>query len=204
MDRLIKLSEAAKILGMSHWSLRRRVHLNKVEFIKRDTHYYFKESYIKQLIGDSSVKENKEKIVWVYARVSTHKQKEDLIRQKDRVCSYCQGRGYKINRIFKEIGSGINDSRCKFKFILQNKNKFDILVVEHKDRFSRVSFNALNILLDNKIEVINTAEDVITDLTNDLVSIMTSFCAKLYGQRKGKRKTTELKKILIEDNAKSY
>jgi len=43
-----------------------------------------------------------------------------------------------------------------------------------------------------RIEVINLAEDGKEDLVQDFVSIVTSFCARLYGQRRSKRKTERI------------
>jgi putative resolvase len=45
---------------------------------------------------------------------------------------------------------------------------------------------------DRRIEVINLAEDGKEDLIQDLVSILTSFWPRLYGQRSSKRKTERL------------
>ncbi len=57
------------------------------------------------------------------------------------------------------------------------------MVVEHKDRLSRVGFNYLKVLLNQTnrdIEVVNLAEERKDDLMEDFVSIITSFCARLY------------------------
>jgi predicted site-specific integrase-resolvase len=70
-----------------------------------------------------------------------------------------------------------------------------VIVVEHKDRLTRFGYNYLEQLLkvqDRRIEVINLAEDGKEDLIQDFVSIVTSFCARLYGQRRSKRKTERL------------
>ena len=48
---------------------------------------------------------------------------------------------------------------------------------------------------DPKIEVIDLAENGKEDLIQDLVSIVTSLCAPLYGQRRCKRKT---ERIIVE------
>jgi len=45
---------------------------------------------------------------------------------------------------------------------------------------------------DRRIEVINLAENGKEELIQDFVSIVTSFCARLYGQRRSKRKTERL------------
>jgi predicted site-specific integrase-resolvase len=69
------------------------------------------------------------------------------------------------------------------------------IVVEHKDRLTRFGFNYLDKLLamqGRKIEVINLAENGKEDLVQDFVSIVTSFCARLYGQRRSKRKTERI------------
>jgi predicted site-specific integrase-resolvase len=42
------------------------------------------------------------------------------------------------------------------------------------------------------IEVINLAENGKEDLVQDFVSIVTSLCARLYGQRRSKRQTERL------------
>ncbi|HYA31313.1 MAG TPA: hypothetical protein VED67_01040, partial [Thermodesulfovibrionales bacterium] len=42
------------------------------------------------------------------------------------------------------------------------------------------------------IEVVNEAENGKEDLQQDLVAIITSFCARLYGQRRCKSKTERI------------
>ena len=43
-----------------------------------------------------------------------------------------------------------------------------------------------------EVEVINLAENGKEDLMHDFVSIVTSFCARLYGQRRSKGKTERI------------
>jgi putative resolvase len=67
-----------------------------------------------------------------------------------------------------------------------------LIVVEHKDRLTRFGFRHLDTLLKNQgraIEVVNQAENGTEDLLGDLTAIIYSFCARLYGQRRAKRKT---------------
>jgi len=54
-----------------------------------------------------------------------------------------------------------------------------------------------------KIEVVNLAEDEKSDLMQDLVSVIYSFSAKLYGLRRSKRKTEEIIKFLERDDTKN-
>ena len=43
-----------------------------------------------------------------------------------------------------------------------------------------------------KIEVVNHAEDDTADLMQDFISTITYFCARIYGQRRSRRKTEKL------------
>lgn len=140
------------------------------------------------------VDENKEKKVAVYARVSSSENKSNLTSQKERVLSYCIAKGYTINQVIMETGSGLNDNRPKLASLLKD-NSIDIIVVEHKDRFSRFGFNYIQLLLNmqgREIEVINQAEDSKQDLMSDFASIITSFCSRLYGLRRSKRRTEKI------------
>lgn len=74
-----------------------------------------------------------------------------------------------------------------------------IIVVEHKDRLTRFGFNYIETLLNlqnRRIEVVNLAGHGKEDLRDDLVAIIYSFCARLYGQRRAKRNTEQLIKEL--------
>ena len=114
---------------------------------------------------------------------------------------YCAAKGYPITHIIKEIGSGVNDARPKLLKLITDPT-ITLIVVEHKDRLTRFGFNYIEQLLKiqgRKIEVINLAENGKEDLVQDFVSIVTSFCARLYGQRRSKRKTERLIAELTND-----
>ena len=72
---------------------------------------------------------------------------------------------------------------------------------ESKDRATRFGFRYLETLLrgqGRRLEVVNLAENNREDLLADLVSIVYSFAARLYGQRRAKRKTEAIVKQLQE------
>lgn len=136
--------------------------------------------------------------VAIYARVSSSENKDNLSRQLERLENYCAAKGYRIIRKTSEVGSGLNDKRPKLESLLTDYSVKKI-VVEHSDRFSRFGFNYIKKLLEmqgREIEVINTQSNDRDDLMQDFVSIITSFCARLYGQRLNKRKTEQLIKEL--------
>lgn len=147
------------------------------------------------------IDENKEQRVAIYCRVSSSENKDNLERQKERVLNYCAAKGYQIEKVVCEIGSGLNDNRQKLEKLLLNP-AITKIVVEHSDRFSRFGMNYIEKLLEMQgraIEVINKQDNNRNDLMQDFVSIITSFTARLYGQRRTKRKTEELIKA-IEEN----
>jgi len=137
----------------------------------------------------------------IYCRVSSHDQKNDLLRQEERVKDFCSAKGFKIANIYSEIASGLNDNRPKFnKALKSNLN----IISEHKDRVTRFGFNHLDILLKmqgRKLVIINDTENK-NDIVQDFISVITSFCARIYGKRRSKRKTEKLIKELNEDNEK--
>jgi putative resolvase len=132
--------------------------------------------------------------VAVYARVSSTENKSNLESQTERLSAYCAAKGYQVTKVVKEIGSGVNDSRPKLLALLADQS-IHLIVVEHKDRLTRFGFRYIETLLKGQgreIEVVNLAENGTEDLLADLVSIIYSFCARLYGQRRAKRKTEKI------------
>jgi len=148
----------------------------------------------------STTNPSKIKNVCIYARVSSSQNRKNLEAQAKRLETYCIANGWKVVRMVKEIASGINDKRPKLSNLIQNINNYDLVVVEHKDRLTRMGFNYFVTFCPDKFHVVNETEDKTEDLINDLVSIITSFCARLYGQRKGKRKTEKIIKELQNDS----
>jgi putative resolvase len=106
-----------------------------------------------------------------------------------------------VHLVVKEVGSRVNDSRPKFLKLLADPTLTHI-VVEHKARATRFGFRYSETLLPQQgrtIEVVNQAENGREDLLTDLVAIVYSFAARLYGQRRAKRKT----EIVIKERTES-
>lgn len=139
--------------------------------------------------------------VCIYARVSSSENKDNLESQKNRLLNYCSAKGYKVDEVVTEIASGLNDTRPKLERILLDKTITKI-VVEHKDRLARFGLNYIEKMLnldERIIEYINPVIDEKEDLIQDFVSIITSFTARLYGQRRTRRQTEKLIKELEEN-----
>jgi predicted site-specific integrase-resolvase len=143
------------------------------------------------ILVESDDKTNDNVLVATYARVSSSENKSNLESQSERLRNYAYAKGYKISKEIKEIGSGLNDERKQLYNLLKNET-IKIIIVEHKDRFCRYGINYIDLLLNQqgrKIEIINEINNDKEDLMQDFVSIITSFCARIYGKRRTKRKT---------------
>jgi putative resolvase len=144
----------------------------------------------------------REPIVVVYARVSANEHRPNLERQAERLCAYCAAKGWKVYKVVKEVGSGVNDNRKKLLALLADPT-ITVIVVEHKDRLTRFGFRYIETLLavqGRSLEVVNVTENPIEDIISDLTSIIYSICAKLYGQRRAKRRTEKLVQELNEQS----
>jgi len=141
--------------------------------------------------------------VAIYARVSSAENKSNLDSQAERLVAYCAAKGYQVAKLVKEIGSGVNESRPKLLALLEDQS-ISLIVVEHKDRLTRFGFRYIEMLLHGQgraLEVVNLAENGTEDLLADLSSIISSFCARLYGQRRAKRKAEIIVKELEASDA---
>jgi predicted site-specific integrase-resolvase len=129
----------------------------------------------------------KEKIC--YARVSSFDQKEDLERQVSVISSKYPG-----YRIIKDIGSGLNFKRKGFNSLLESaiRGHIEEIVITNKDRLCRFGFELIESILriNNGKIVVLYDEDKSPDqeLTDDVLSIITVFSAKVYGRRSHRNK----------------
>lgn len=185
-----KIGQYAKIEGVKYRAIWNRIKKGQLQTERTDN------GGIRIVID-----ENKDVRVAIYCRVSSSENKENLERQKQRVLDYCAAKGYKVEKVVSEIGSGLNDNRKKLESLLTDASITKI-VVEHSDRFSRFGMNYISSLLKlqgREVEVINKQDNNRDDLMQDFVSIITSFTARLYGQRRTKRKTEQLIKELEKE-----
>ena len=187
MKKYIKLSEYAKLNSIVYKTAWNRFKAGKIPNAIKDEFGNVKV----EIIDFNSSNSNR---VAIYSRVSSNENKPNLISQSQRLQSYAIAKGYNITHIVEEVGSGVNDNRKKLQKLLQD-NTWDILLVEHKDRLTRFGFNYIDTLIKNQnktIEVVNTAKDETSDIVQDLVSIIYSFSAKMYGLRRSKRQTEKI------------
>ena len=124
----------------------------------------------------------------IYCRVSSKKQEKDLQRQ----IKYMQKKFPKHEVIF-DIASGVTFNRPKFKSLLKQIFKGSIanVVVSTRDRFTRFNFEFFEWLFKEfdcelhsvQKEKFDSKEQ---ELSQDLISIVTSFAAREHGRRRYK------------------
>jgi predicted site-specific integrase-resolvase len=133
------------------------------------------------LVGETSAPGNAGNAV-VYARVSSADQKADLDRQVARVTAWATGQGIAIGRVVTETGSA--GKRRKFLALLRDP-AVSVIVVEHRDRFARFGAEYVEAALaaSGRGLLVVVPAEVDDDLVRDVTEILTSLCARLYGQR---------------------
>jgi putative resolvase len=84
----------------------------------------------------------------------------------------------------------MNDNRRKLQklFELVESKSIDIVLVEHKDRLSRFCFNYLVSYFKSYGVKIELTDEILgkgfeKELVEDILSLMASFSAKIYGKR---------------------
>lgn len=185
----MKLADYAKELGISYQTAWRHFKAGKIPYPTRQL-----ESGTVIVDYDPKLTKNSVNKCAIYARVSSAENKDNLERQAERLTHYAIAKGYTVQHVVKEIGSGLNDNRRKLEKLLKQED-YQFLIVEHKDRLGRFGTHYIDVLLARcgvTLEIVNLAENGRDELMTDLVAIITSFAARLYGQRRAKRKTEKI------------
>ena len=120
-----------------------------------------------------------------YCRVSSHKQKDDLLRQ----VQFMQEQFPNAN-IITDIGGGLNWQRKGLLSILERLHQGDKLriVVAHRDRLARFGFELIEWLTHQNggtILVLNNQDaSPESELTQDILAILHTFSCRLHGLRR--------------------
>jgi len=128
---------------------------------------------------------------FIYARVSSAPQSNDLQRQKEEL-----QQAYPTHTLIEDIGSGLNWKRPGFTRILDALLDGDVqeLVVTHRDRLCRYGGELLDHIMDKAkcrfVVLSKTMEehDPSAELAEDLLSVVTVFVARNNGLRAGQNR----------------
>lgn len=125
----------------------------------------------------------------LYARVSSHDQKPDLDRQVARLTAWAAQAGLAVVRVEAEVGSGMNGTRPRARRLLADP-AVTVIVAEHRDRLGRMNTELAEAALraaGRRLVVLDGGE-VADDLVRDMIEVLTSFCARLYGRRSARNR----------------
>ena len=127
--------------------------------------------------------------VTLYSRVSSAGQKADLDRQTARLVQYATERGLLVTAAVSEIGSGLNGHRPKLVKLLADP-QVGTIIVEHRDRLARFGSEYVEAALraSGRNVLVVDATEMKDDLVQDMIDVLTSFCARLYGRRSARNK----------------
>ncbi|MEM4913636.1 MAG: IS607 family transposase, partial [Desulfurococcaceae archaeon] len=119
--------------------------------------------------------------------------KKELENQVEALKKYVEQNGWKLVAVVTDVASGLNEDRRGLRNVLDmaKKHEFDVLVVAHRDRLTRFGFTYLQELFKaygvNVVAVFQEEpKDYMQELVEDMVEIVTSFAARIYGKRSHK------------------
>ena len=129
-----------------------------------------------------------------YCRKSRLQDPEELARQEQLVVEYCNNKGYKLEKLYSEVGSSVNADRPQYKLMMEYLNEHDgiTIVVTDYDRIGRDTlllslFKQLCKEHRHLVELINGtiySYDNYTDIfTQEILSSVSSY---IYQQTKSK------------------
>ena len=190
-------NEVLRILQITRATLTKYVKEKRIKVtVKGNGRYdYDADSVYKMLNKDI------ERKTYIYARVSTIKQKKDLDNQIQLLKTFCFQNGYVINGIYQDIASGISfEKRIQFFNMLDDiiAGKVNKIIITYKDRLSRVGFELFSYLFKKYgceiivISEIGSEKLDSQEIFEEIISLLHCYSMKLYSSRKQK----QIKEIL--------
>lgn len=197
----MKANEALSILRVTRPTLARYVKEGKIKATELPTgRYDYDEESIYKFLN-----KNVQRKTVLYCRVSTAKQKKDLMNQEELLKQFCFSNGLTINAIYKDIASGIDFENRKDFFAMLDEiiaGKIDTVVITYKDRLSRIGFNLFTHLFKKyncKIVVMSEIGSTKLDseeIFEEIISLLHCYSMKLYS----KRRVQKIKEDLFNEN----
>lgn len=145
----------------------------------------------------------------VYCRVSTQKQAQrgDLDSQITSVLSFACTKNPVNLKVYKDVGSGLNDNRKDLMRLIDDieHDRINRVFITYKDRLTRFGFNYLSeICKHHGTTIVQVSSEVVEksvqeELAEDLCAIIHSFSGKLYGLRKSQLKDINEKVSKIKE-----
>ncbi|CCO07429.1 IS607 family transposase [Desulforamulus hydrothermalis] len=204
---LLTISKAAKKLGVHPNSLRNWEKQGLIKPVRSpggQRRYSMDE--LNRLLQSGQLTDSQEAVV-LYARVSTKKQADagNLNRQLERLRQYVIESHYRVVAEFTDVASGLNQKRHGLTNVLKlaERGEYKKLIIEYPDRLARFGYSYIERHLRYcGVEIVAIAEkepeDAQSELVRDLLAIVTSFSARLYSARGGKKVRQGFRGLIAE------
>ncbi len=135
-------------------------------------------------------------MIVLYARVSGHAQKDDLQRQVEQLEQWALvARTGQKTKTLTDIGSGLKTERKSLRQLLALVQDYQVaeVVVTSSDRLTRFGLSYLQTLFSGYgviLTILHPDQEKTPEqeLTEDLLTIITSFAGRLYGMRSRKQR----------------
>ena len=196
----ISILEASKITGLSIQTIRKLGDKKEIKCFKTPSgHRRFNKQDLEKFCDSNTINEEKSEntqVNYIYTRVSSKKQLDDLSRQ----IKYIQQQKpeYSSYISISDIASGINFKRKGLQTILDSclQGVIGEVIVAHRDRLSRFGFDLIKLIIEKAggtITVIDDTQHKSTEqeLAEDLLSIIHIYSCRQMGKRSYKTKQSK-------------
>ena len=201
---LLTIAQAAKKLGVHANSLRnyeRRGLIKPARLPSGQRRYSLDD--LNQVLKSGQLPRQEKAVL--YGRVSTKKQADsgNLERQMQRLRQYAEENGFAIGGQYSDVASGLNQNRRGLSNVIKlaERGEYQKLLIEYPDRLARFGYAFIERHLKYcGVEVVQISEkepdDSQSELVKDLLSIVASFSARLYGARGGRKVSHEFRRLM--------
>lgn len=199
----MKAKEVLQILKVTRQTLTKYVKEGRVKVtVKANGQYDYDSDSVYKLLNKDI-----ERKTYIYARVSTTKQKKVLDNQVQLLKIFCFQNGYVLSGVYQDIASGTNFEKRKDFFDLLDEvlaGKVKRVIVTYKDRLSRIGFDLFSYLFaKHGCEIVVMSEVGSTELDSeeafdDVVNLLKNYSLNL--DKKNINKTI---KELLKDGSHS-
>lgn len=202
--KYITISQACEFSGLHQNTLRKLGDEQTIQCYKTPGgQRRFNKYDLEKMCNSVSLDKKPTRTNFIYTRVSSKKQMDDLSRQ----IIYIQSKHtqYTSYTTLSDIGSGINFKRKGLQTILDSclQGLIGEVVIAHRDRLSRFGFELIKCFITKAGGTITVLDDyghksTEQELAEDLLSIVHIYSCKQMGKRSYKSNTVKKSKDTIE------
>lgn len=191
-DDEMKSGEVLRTLHITRQTLCKYVKAGKIRVTKLPNGMYdYDEASVYGFLNKDVARKT-----YLYARVSTQKQKADLENQISMLKQFCFMNGYQVSGIFSDIASSIcSDDRKDFFRMLDEvvEGKVERVVITYKDRLSRVGFDLFKHLFAHyhcQIVIMSEVGSEKLDseeMFDDIMGLLHCYSMELYSKKRAQK-----------------